>query len=113
MENNHKHLTCGELVKYDENSVPKVPVFAGEDMTSEVYYFKPNQVLGLHRHPNGEQIFVFLQGKGVMELGDKKHDVAAGDAVFVKAGEWHGITNGSEDMVAVQITKVNAGAEYK
>lgn len=26
MENNHKHLTCGELVKYDENTVPKVPV---------------------------------------------------------------------------------------
>ena len=101
------------LVKYDENTVPKVPVFAGQDITSEVYYFKPNQVLGLHRHPNGEQIFVFLQGKGVMELGDKKHDVAAGDAVFVKSGEWHGITNGSEDMVAVQITKVNAGAEYK
>ena len=114
MENNHKHLLSGELVQYNDSAVPKVPVFAGSDMTSEIYYFKPGQVLKMHRHPNGEQIFVFLKGKGVMELEDKKHDVAAGDAMFIKSGEWHGITNGNdEEMVAIQITKVDAGAEFK
>ena len=114
MENNHKNLLSGELITYDDNVVPKVPVFAGNDITSEVYYFKPGQVLKMHRHPNGEQIFVFLKGEGVMELEDKKHDVGAGDEVFVKTGEWHGITNGmAGEMVAVQITKVNAGAEFK
>lgn len=114
MENNHKQLLSGDLVKYDDSAVPKVPVFAGNDMTSEVYYFKPNQVLKVHKHPNGEQIFVFLKGNGIMTIEDKKHDVSSGDTVFVKADEWHGITNGNlEEMVAIQITKVNAGAEFK
>ena len=114
MENNHKHLLSGELVQYNDSAVPKVPVFVGNDMTSEIYYFKPGQVLKLHRHPNGEQIFVFLKGKGTMNLENRNHDVAAGDSVFIKTGEWHGITNGNdEEMIAIQITKVNAGAEFK
>ncbi len=49
-----------------------------------------------------------------MNLEDKNHDVAAGDTVFIKSGEWHGITNGNnEEMIAIQITKVDAGAEFK
>ncbi|PBH00350.1 cupin domain-containing protein, partial [Clostridioides difficile] len=37
--------------------------------------FKPNQVLNAHRHPNGEQIFVFLKGEGKMKLGEHECDV--------------------------------------
>lgn len=114
MESNHKHLLDGSLAQYNDAAVPKIPVFAGEDMTSEVYYFKPGQVLKMHRHPSGEQIFFFLKGHGKMTVGDKSHDVCVGCTLFIKAGEWHEITNSNdEEMVAVQVTKVGAGAEYK
>lgn len=114
MEANHKNLLDGSLEQYNDSAVPKVPVFAGEDITSEVYYFNENQVLKMHRHPSGEQIFVFIKGSGTMTLGEKEHGVKEGDMVFVKSGEWHGITNGgSGKMIAVQITKVGAGAEFK
>ncbi|NMS89341.1 cupin domain-containing protein [Clostridioides difficile] len=114
MHENKKNLLDGSLAKYNDAAVPKIPVFAGSDITSEVYYFKPNQVLNAHRHPNGEQIFVFLKGKGKMKLGEHECDVKDGDTIFVPTGEWHEITNGSkEEMVAVQITKINAGAEYR
>ena len=83
-----KHLLNGSIEQYNDGVVPKIPVFAGEDITSEVYYFKPGQVLKAHRHSQGSTI-------------------------FVKAGKWHEITNGSSEMVAVQVTKVGAGAEYK
>ncbi len=114
MEAIKKHLLDGTLEQYNNNVVPKVPVFAGEDITSEVYYFKPNQVLKEHRHPNGEQIFIFLKGSGKMIVNDKGYDVNEGSTVFVKKGEWHEIINGTvEEMIAVQVTKANAGAEYK
>ena len=113
MEDMHKNLLDGTLEQYNDAAVPKIPVFSGNDMTSEVYYFKPNQVLKMHRHPNGEQIFVFVKGSGTMIVADKEHHVKEGGLILVKAGEWHEITNGNENMVAVQITKVGAGAEFK
>lgn len=114
MEVIKKHLLDGTLEQFGGDVVPKIPVFAGEDITSEVYYFKPNQVLRSHRHPKGEQIFVFLKGEGKMLVGDKSHNVDPGSIVFVKTGEWHEIINGTtEEMVAVQVTKVDAGAEYR
>ena len=115
METNHKNLLDESISQYNDSAVPKIPVFTGEDITCEVYYFKPGQVLNLHRHPNSEQIFFFLKGNGTMTIGEKTdHNVHTGDTVFIKAGQWHGITNcNEEEMVAVQVTKIGAGAEFK
>lgn len=110
---NKKHFLDGSLEEYNDNVVPKIPVFAGEDITSEVYFFKPFQVLKAHRHPHGEQIFFFFKGSGKMTVEDEVTDVTVGNSVFVKAGQWHEITNGDSEMIAVQVTKVGAGAEYK
>lgn len=109
-----KNLFDDNLVNYNEDVVPKISVFTGKDITSDVYYFKENQVLKTHRHPHGEQIFIFLKGEGKMTVGDVEKEVKEGSTVMVKAGEWHEIVNGSSgNMVAVQVTKVDAGAEYK
>lgn len=114
MESNHKHLLDANMAQYNDNVVPKIPVFTGNDITCEVYYFKPGQELATHKHPNGEQVFFFLKGCGTMSVEDKAHDVHTGCTVFVESNKWHGIKNGNnEEMVAVQVTKVNAGAEYK
>ncbi|MEG0308573.1 MAG: cupin domain-containing protein [Clostridium sp.] len=107
-----KNLLNNSLNQYGDKAVPKVPVFVGTDITSEVYFFKPNQILNKHRHPSGDQIFVILKGKGKMMVGDGAYDICEGSTVFVPAGEWHEIINGTEcEMAAVQVTKSGAGFE--
>ncbi|MHC1684607.1 MAG: cupin domain-containing protein [Clostridiaceae bacterium] len=106
MENNFKHLLNGSLAQYNDDIVSKVPVFIGNDVTSEVCCFKANQILKSDRCLSGEQIFFFLKGNGKMKLGETELDVTAGATVFIPKGEWFEVTNNSDgEMVVVQVAK--------
>ena len=49
-----------------------------------------------------------------IKVGENEFDVSIGSTVFIHAGEWHEIINGNKQkMTVVQVTKVNAGVEYK
>lgn len=55
----------------------------------------------LHRHPNCEQATYVLSGVGLhLTVGDAVRQ-AAGDAVYVEPGEWHGFENDSEETVTL------------
>jgi mannose-6-phosphate isomerase-like protein (cupin superfamily) len=64
----------------------------------------PGGVFPSHYHPY-PQVFVFLEGQGVVELDGKRIDVKAGMVVRMLAGESHQVRNESdEDLVLMQIS---------
>lgn len=46
----------------------------------------------LHQHAP-EQVYVIIQGKGVMTVGSEKQVVSVGDIVYVPSNYMHGIEN--------------------
>ncbi len=106
-----------EKPEFNPANVNKVAHLKGSDITSDTYYFEPGQVLKYHRHPNGEQVFFILRGKGRFFLDDgaeKTIDVTEGSSILVPAGVWHKLVNDANgQMVAVQVTKAAAGMESR
>jgi mannose-6-phosphate isomerase-like protein (cupin superfamily) len=49
-----------------------------------------------HYHARSEEIYVFLQGGGRMEVEGVSGDVGPGDAVLIPAGAWHRMEAGPE-----------------
>jgi len=49
-----------------------------------------------HHHARSEEIYVFLEGGGVMEIEGNSCEVGVGDAVLIPAGAWHVITAGPD-----------------
>ncbi|HEX5469111.1 MAG TPA: cupin domain-containing protein [Gaiellaceae bacterium] len=47
-----------------------------------------------HYHGRSEEIYVFLEGGGEMEVDGDSGEVSAGDAVLIPAGAWHRIVAG-------------------
>lgn len=45
-----------------------------------------------HHHAKSEEIYVFLDGGGEMEVEGDSREVGPGDAVLIPAGAWHQIT---------------------
>jgi quercetin dioxygenase-like cupin family protein len=55
--------------------------------------FSAGSKLNFHTH-DAEQILYITEGKGILATKEKEHVVAAGDIVYIPAGEvhWHGAT---------------------
>lgn len=49
-----------------------------------------------HYHGRSEEIYVFLEGGGEIEVEGESRDVGAGDAVLISAGSWHQVVAGPE-----------------
>lgn len=50
-----------------------------------------------HYHPEAEETFYFVKGKGKMIVENRKFDVEPGDAVLIMPSERHQILNSSEN----------------
>jgi mannose-6-phosphate isomerase-like protein (cupin superfamily) len=68
-----------------------------------VYVFKPGEVAHpeIHIH-EVDELFIFVQGKGVIPINGIIHPIETGDIVLVEAGEDHHTTSSETDpLVAV------------
>jgi mannose-6-phosphate isomerase-like protein (cupin superfamily) len=59
----------------------------------------PGEATHLHRHRTSEEIYHFLDGRGLMVLGKECFDVGVGDTVLIPPGTSHRVANsGAEPL---------------
>lgn len=59
----------------------------------------PGRAVTPHHHLEIEEIYYILSGQGVMTVGDERHTVGEGDAVFVPRGQRHSLENAGSEPV--------------
>ena len=67
-----------------------------------VGYFDANEGLQVHIHPESEEVYYVVSGKGIVYLGkDRKQiSIEPGMSLYIDAGSPHGATNtGKEKLV--------------
>ncbi len=62
---------------------------------------KPGGTNLLHSHEDREQVYLLLQGEGVMQVGEEKEKIKAGDAVFLPVQVPHGFFNTGEKTAEI------------
>ena len=77
-----------------------------------VYVFRSGQTA--HPEPRHvhdvDEVFVFLQGKGVLPINGVEHPVQAGDVVIVEAGEDHHTRSSEHDPLVAAWWVMDRGA---
>lgn len=53
----------------------------------------PGASIGMHQHDGEDELYVILQGAGLLDDGKQQTPVAAGDAILTGRGESHSICN--------------------
>ena len=86
----------------------------GEDqpktMKSDTHFVKitipPEGTNTVHVHEDQEQIYIILEGKGNIQVGDEKAMVKAGDAVFLPIQVPHGFFNTSKITAKILLVSI-------
>jgi quercetin dioxygenase-like cupin family protein len=63
-----------------------------------VYVFKPGETAHPERHVHDvDEVFIFIQGKGVLPIDGVEYPLQTGDVVIVAAGEDHHTRSSMDD----------------
>ena len=64
----------------------------------------PGASIGLHKHEGEDEVFIVTRGKGLIDDGQSREQVQAGDAILTGKGESHAvINNGLEPLELIAI----------
>ena len=82
----------GEIVKQDDRYTVTDNTNLNNLIVSSTMLTAHKSTTG-HRHAGQEEVYVFVQGSGQMELDHKIFDVTVGDTVLIEDGVFHKVHN--------------------
>jgi len=90
--NIRKYKQLAKLIR--DNKIYKVYDLAKlEDIEISLTELHPYESTKGHSHDEIDEVYIFIEGRGTMEIGKKTIKVKAGDLVPVKAGAFHRVHN--------------------
>jgi oxalate decarboxylase/phosphoglucose isomerase-like protein (cupin superfamily) len=95
MKKYYTHDIGGEVVKDNETYLLKDNKTLTNLVLSSTLLYREQQTRG-HRHPGQEEVYIFVQGRGKMIVGDEDSEpfaVAQGDIVLIPDGAFHRVIN--------------------
>ena len=66
------------------------------NLTFSRTFLKPGQKTNGHSHDNEEEVYIFTQGRALMQIDNEFYHAKADDTFLIKAGEFHRVFNKSE-----------------
>lgn len=89
------HDIGGEIVKDNETYLLKDNRTLNNLVLSSTKLYRGQATRG-HSHIGQEEVYFFIQGTGIMDVGDQRFRVNAGDVVLIPDGEFHRVINDGE-----------------
>lgn len=89
------HDIGGDIVKDNETYLLRDNKTLKNLVLSSTRLYRGQSTRG-HSHIGQEEVYFFVQGTGIMEVGDQRFRVGAGDIILIPDGEFHRVINDGE-----------------
>lgn len=87
----------GKVVKKDDRYVVKDNTTLNNLIVSSTR-LNPNKSTTGHKHEGQEEVYVFIEGRGNMQLDDETFSVHPGDTVLIKDGVFHRVHADDQEL---------------
>ena len=82
----------GKIKKSDDRYVV-IDKPIGENLVLSSTRLEPRCKTNGHSHDEQDEVYFFVEGSGVIEVGSRMFEVTEGDVVSIEAGEFHKVHN--------------------
>ena len=79
--------------RFSPEKMQKVALFETERMFCDVYCFEPGQTQKAHAHPGSDKVYVVLEGRGRVRVGDAEQSLGPMQATTAPPGADHAVVN--------------------
>lgn len=80
-----------ELIGYRAEKMAKVSVFQTERLFYDLYCLEAGQAQKVHAHAGSDKVYLVMEGRATVTIGDEERELGAGEAVIAQAGVPHGV----------------------
>jgi mannose-6-phosphate isomerase-like protein (cupin superfamily) len=98
----------GRVVRFDAaaqrfapEKMQKVALCASDAFFLDLYCLEPGQAQKPHAHDASAKVYLVMEGRAQVTLGDEELVLEPGEAVMAAAGELHGLRNGTAQRLVV------------
>lgn len=91
----NQHDIGGDIVKDNETYLLKDNRTLANLVLSSTKLYRGQSTRG-HSHDGQEEVYFFVQGTGIMDVGSQRFRVSAGDVILIPDGEFHRVINDGE-----------------
>ena len=82
-------------VRYAPDRMAKIALGATARVHLDLYALEPGQTQKVHTHDDQDKVYVVLEGRGRVTVGDAEEALEPGEAIVAAAGTPHGVLNDS------------------
>lgn len=87
------------LRSFQADGFGKLNVFETNDFFVDCYCFEPGQRQEPHTHGDADKIYLVVEGRATVQVGDEQSELEAGELVLAPRGKTHGIANESDERL--------------
>ena len=93
-----------DIATFSEEKMQKNSFFDSEKLFYDAYCLMPGQSQKVHTHDGSDKIYYVTEGTARFTIAGEERDLGPGNAVIARAGEEHGVRNGTTDNVMLLVT---------
>jgi len=95
-----------DLIEFDAHLRVRKKIFQSETIVSELVCYEPGQFTKPHVHPNQDEIFFCMAGRGIITFAaGEDMAIEKGSVVFVPKGTEHGVQTIADERLVLVFTK--------
>ena len=92
-----------ERAVFNAEKMGKSDLARGEHLFAGLNAFEPGQIHAPHTHCDRDKLYVVLEGRGELTIGEERSTVRTGDVGIARAGVVHSLHNPGPERLVVLV----------